>query len=145
MAYREWPHRLVLVGMLLFAVAAFGANSVLHRDMQPSLSTAVCGSRSSEQCTRLLLARARSEAAQWLKLRPLHTQVVAVRATDADPYAIEGEVIWRTLFGVPVARWDGGPCHCENLWVWPGTWFVFLGVEVLLGVLWLRLAGIWLP
>jgi hypothetical protein len=43
----------------------------------------------------------KSQASIGYKVRPAHAQIVAARITGPTPHHVEGDVAWRTLFGVP--------------------------------------------
>ncbi len=139
------------IAMLAVAIAAFVAPPCLFPDRLPTtgqrawvdgsdawgptctvaVATVPGGQvvyrRPCSQLPREALRRLKTQAAAPLKVRPGFRQVTAARMTGETPDDIEGTVVWRTVFGLPVgetrisgARWTHDH-HQLNWWLAWGT------------------------
>ena len=124
------PNWVLLLFMVAFCLAAFSANPLLHRDQLPP--------GVPHQVVRRLEAPA-SNARDGVHPHWMQT-IVVEWSPDAPEYA-RGEVVYRTLFGIPVGTdvvGGGGIYHGLNPRAWLSVWLGFLLVEGVTGAYLLR-------
>lgn len=102
--------------MAALAIAAFGVPILLFED------------RADPEVSQEAVRRLKTQATIGYEIRPLFHQVTDAHMTGPTPDHVEGTVVWRTLFGVPV-----GQRYDLNVVRWIGVWTVFLATELGLG------------
>lgn len=129
---------LILLTMLGVGFAAFGLPQLLYRDYAPTALQGGCVYWGSQPCTVAAIRRLKTQAARGYKLRPEFSQVTDLYLLGDTPNDVQGTVVWRTLFGIPVAeRRIAGAGSTSGLnWLnWVLAWAIFLLVEGVLGIL----------
>ena len=107
--------------MVTFAIAAFGIPVLWFQD------------RAEPNVSGEALHRLKTQTTADYELRPLFYQVTDAHMTGPTPDHVQGTVVWRTLFGIPV-----GQRYDLNTARWITVWTLFLGTELALGLVAIR-------
>ncbi len=128
---------LILVAMLGVGFAAFGLPRLLYPDYAPAVLPGGC----AQSCVPRAIRHLKAQAAAGYKIRPEFSQVTSAYVLGDTPYHVQGTVVWRTLFGLPVAEahvFGAGKNPELNLLNWALAWATFALVEGVLSTLLLK-------
>jgi len=101
--------------MVALSIAAFGFPVFWFDD------------RADPDVSQEALHRLKTQATIGYEIQPLFYQVTDAHMTGPTPDHVEGTVVWRTLFGVPI-----GQRYDLNVARWIGVWTLFLATELAL-------------
>lgn len=136
---------LILLAMLGLGVAALILPPLIFRDRPADVSASACRTWGGRPCEWAALRRLKTPIHNAYKIPPGFMQVTDARVYgDTEPYAVEGAVAWRSLFGIRVGESrhsDRETRHGLAIGSVGALWAAFLVTEGALGVLLYRQLG----